>query len=339
MTATTSNAGYGDLSVFVSKVFLERFLPSILLTRFVEKDSIPANSSRTWKKQRLERIAPLSGYDSPSVKAVVEGTVPSETVPTLTTITTSLSQYGNVMRVSDVVDLVHETNVFSEYIKLNGENMKETIERVYYAGVVNGTQSLLALDSAGTTTGSRASVAGTINAPLLDKAIKTLQLANVPFMFKGAIGASTGFNTSGILPAYMGIVESNVLTDLAKIPGFIPVNQYPSGKAEADEVGSYRHIRFFLSNLAPVVAGAGAAASGTVATGGNNDVFQVLVFGDPAITAVDIAKSMVTKVIPPGTADSANPIGQWGSVSWKAMCNSVITNDTGVVRLELAASA
>ena len=339
MTATTSNAGFGDLYSFISKAFLERYLPALLLQQHVEKDSIPANSSRTWKKQRLERIAPISGYDNPLVKAVVEGTVPTETVPTLTTISTTLSQYGNVMRVSDVVDLVHETSVFSEYIRLNGENMKETIERVYYAGIVNGTQSLLASDSAGTTTGSRTSVAGTINAPLLDKAIKTLQLANVPFVFKSAIGASTGFNTSGILPAYMAIVESNVLTDLSKIPGFIPVNQYPSGKSEMYEVGSYRHIRFFLSNLAPVVAGGGASASGTVATGGNNDVFQVLLFGSPAITVVDISKSMVTKVINPGTADSANPIGQWGSVAWKAMCNSVITNDTGVIRLEVAASA
>lgn len=339
MTATTSNSGFGDLSSFVSKAFLVRYLPAVFLQNYVEKETIPANSSRTWKKQRLENITPISGYDQPNQKAVVEGVVPTETVPTLTTITTTLSQYGNVMRVSDVVDLVHETSVFSEYIKLNGENMKNTIERVYYAGIVNGTQSLLASDSAGTTTGSRTSVAGTINAPLLDKAIKTLQLNNVPFMFESAIGASTGFNTSGILPAYMAIVESNVLTDLAKIPGFIPVNQYPSGKAEANEVGSYRHIRFFLSNLAPVVAGGGASASGTVATGGNNDVFQVLVFGKPAITVVDIASSMVTKVINPGTADSANPIGQWGSVAWKAMCNSVITNDNGIIRLEVAASA
>lgn len=340
MPQTTSNAGFSDLSAFVRKAFLERYLPALILPKYVMKESIPSNSSRVWKAQRLERIAPISGADQATVKAVVEGVTPSETATTLTTITTSLTQYGNLISLTDVVDLVHETKVFSEYIKLNGENMKETIERVYYAGIVGGTQSLLALDSAGSVTGSRSSVAGTINAPLLDKAIKTLQVANVPFLFRQGLNASTGFNTSGVLPAYMGIIESNVMNDLAKIPGFIPVNQYPSGKAEEYEVGSYRHIRFFLSNLAPVVINAGAAVSGTVSTGGSfNDVFQVIVWGDAAITAVDISKSMQTYVINPGTASAADPLAQRGYVSWKAMCASVINNDKGVVRLEVAASA
>lgn len=339
MTSTTSTSGLGDLSSFISKAFLERYRPALLLDRYCEKDTIPTRSSRTWKKQRVENLAPITGYDNPSLKAVVEGVVPTETVPTVTTYQTSMNQYGNYMRVSDVVDLVHETAIFAEYTKLNNENMQQTVERVNYAGIVSGTNSYLAADSAGTTTGSRTSVAGTINAPLLDLAIRKLQTGNAPFVFSKPIGASTGFNTTGILPAYCGIVESNVLNDLVKIPGFIPVNQYPSGSPEPNEVGSYRHIRFFLSNLAPVVAGAGAAASGTVATGGNNDVFQVLIFGKPAITLIDIASSMQVKVINPGTADSANPIGQWGSIGWKAMLGSIITNDAGIVRVEVAATA
>ena len=338
MTFTTSNAGGADLSSFVSKAFLERYRPALLLDRYCAKDTIPTRSSSTWKKQRVENLAPITGYDQPTTKAVVEGVVPTETIPTITNYSIKMNQYGSYTRVSDVIDLTHETQVFGEFAKLNNENMQNTIERVNYAGIVAGTNSYLALDAAGNTTGSRASIAGTINAPILDTIIKKLQVGNAPFMFQKAIGASTGFNTTGILPAYIGIVESNVLKDLSQVPGFVAVNLYPSGTAEKDEVGAYRHIRFFLSNLAPVLAGVGAAPSGTVSTAGANDVFQVLVFGKPAVTLVDIASSMQVKVINPGTADSGTPLGQWGSIGWKAMLASIITNDAGIVRLECAAT-
>jgi N4-gp56 family major capsid protein len=80
--------------------------------------------------------------------------------------------------------------------------------------------------------------------------------------------------------------------------------------------------------------------SGTYSTTGtNNDVFINMIFGADAYAVVDLADSAQTFYIPPSQVDHSNPLGLFGSISWKAMAGSIILNDAWLIRQECAASA
>lgn len=343
--ATTGTSGYGDLSSFVQKAMLARAEAERPLSAKAKKYSLPTKSSRTTKWQRLERIAPSQGPDSGSYsypatsRGLVEGVVPSDTVPTLTTISAQVQQYGLVMRVSDQLDALHETDLFKEYIKLMSENQKDTAERVIWAGILSGTQVGYATDSIGTLgAGGRATVAGKINSVALDKVIRTLDRADAKPMF-GAMKAGSSINTEGLLESYMAVCAPVVSYDLYKMAEFVPANRY-SQSAMPGEIGSYKKIRFFESTLSEAALSAGSATGANTifqsTNTSNNDVYPVLIFGADAFGSVDLASSLQTFVIT--DADHSNPLAQYKTAGYKFMSVSTILNDYWIYRLEVAVS-
>ena len=54
---------------------------------------------------------------------------------------------------------------------------------------------------------------------------------------------------------------------------------------------------------------------------------------------MDLASSAQTYYISAAQVDHSNPVGQFASISWKAMVTSLILNDAWLVRQECAASA
>lgn len=336
--ATTSN--YSPLSVFVDKVALERAKPLLCISKFGKKVNLPTKSSKTIKFSRYERIAPTTGKDPASVKAVVEGTVPSDVNPTRTDYTAVVAQYGNVSRISDQATWTNETDVNKEVIDVNSENMVQTIERVYWAGIVGGTSVFRLTDSVGGISGAaRVNVAGKINAVALDKAVRLLQ-RNDAKTLKEQLDPSSKIGTQGIRAAYIAVIHPDVKYDLEQVPGFIPVAQYPAGQYIDGEVGSYKEIRFVQSTLAQIFPDSGAAAGGVLmsTTGTNADVYAVMIMGKDAYAVIDLASSSQSFYIPNTEVDHSNPIGNYSSIGWKAMCTSLILNDNWILRFECAAS-
>lgn len=341
----TGTSGYGDLSSFVQKVLLERAIAERPLSAQAKKYQLPTKSSRTTKWQRLERVPPSQGPDSgsysypASARGLIEGVVPSTVVPTLTTISAQVQQYGMVMQLSDQLDSLHETPLFQETLKLMSENQKDTYERVTWAGIIAGTQVGYATDSIGTLgAGGRNTVAGKINSVALDKVIRTLDRADAKPMF-GAMKAGGSINTEGLLESYMAVCPPVVSYDLYKMAEFVPANRY-SGSALPGEIGAYKKIRFFESTLSEAALSAGSATGANTifqsTNTSNNDVYPLVIFGKDAFGNVDLASSMETFVVT--GADSANPLAQWKTAGYKFMAVSQILNDYWIYRLEVAVS-
>lgn len=337
--AANTTANHANLGVFVNRTCLAVAQPQILTSRFGRQESLPSKNSNVVKFRRYERLSPTSGLVPGTIKSVAEGVVPGDVNPTSTDVTVTLAQYGNISRLTDVVGFTSFEDANGEYIKRNAENMAQTIERVYWAGISAGTNVLYASDSIGGTSTPRSAVAGKINGPLLDKAIRTLRKADTKVLNK-QLNPSGNIGTQGIRAGFVAFITPEIKYDLEQnVAGYMDVSKYPAGGAQEGEVGAYKEIRFFESTLASSFAAVGASLGSGFAGVGNNDVHLCLIFGAEAYATVKLAEASQSYYIPATQTDHSNPLGQFSSIGWKAFCASKILNDNWIIRLEVGVSA
>jgi N4-gp56 family major capsid protein len=341
MAGPGTSTTYAPLGVFVDRIALEVAKPLLTISKFGLQKKIPQKNSKTIKFRRYEKMSPTSGATPGTIKALQDGVVPSTVNPTPTDLTATLYQYGNLSQISDQAIWVNETDVDSEVVKRNAENMVETLERVYWGGIIGGSTVQRLTDDIGSISGAaRTDVAGRINARALDKAIRTLQ-SNLARPITTDITASTKIGTQGVRSGYVAVIHPHVKYDLELIPGYIPKAQYGTMEGTFDgEVGSYKEIRFVVSTLAQIFPDGGANVAGTMSTGTTkSDVYINMIFGKEAYAVVELASSSQTYYTSAAQVDHSNPLGQFASIGWKAMAASVILNDAWLLRQEVVASA
>lgn len=340
--AVSTTTNIAPLSSYIETTGLAVAKPKLLHSKFGKKITIPQKHSKTLKLRRFEKIAPTTGASAASAKLLVEGIVPTESNPTVTDYTLTLSQYGNLMRWTEQNAWVNEVSVDTEFMKRNSENMAEVLDQINRDGILTGTQFGRLTDSIGTIgAGARTTVTGLINGPALDKATTVLEALDAEY-FTGGVKASGNIGTSAVRPGYVCIIHPHVKLDAQKIPGYKSTSDYGSQEGLLDgEVGAYNNIRFVMSTRAKIFQDTGGTPSGTRSTGSSlNDVYPCLIIAKDAYVSVDLASSASVHYQPHTQIDSgANSLGQVASLGWTAMAGSIITNDSWIYRLEVAASS
>ena len=339
--AVTTSSTLSALTQYIQRKGLAVADPNLVIGEYGLKNSIPQKNSKTMAFRRYERISPTTGKDASTIKSLVEGTIPTDTQPTITTVTLTLSQYGNLFRVSDQAEWINEVSVDTELMARNSENMAQTIETVYRDGIMAGSAFGRLTDSIGTIgAGARTTVAGKINAVALDKVARILKGADAKF-YTEQVDATTKIATQAVRKSYIAVTHPDVEFDLESVPDYVPAANYSSNSGLLKgEVGSYRNIRFVTSTLSKIFPDSGASVAGTKSTSASlSDVYATLIFGKEAYTVVDLASAANIFYTPASSQDHANPLGQWFSLGWKAMCGSVILNDAWIYRLETVATA
>ena len=339
--ATTSN--YANIASYVSRKGLEVAKPNLIYNAYGEQYSIPQKSSKTIKFRRYERFSPTTGRDNASVRILVEGTVPSDSIATVTDLSLTLSQYGFLTRWSEVAEWTTEVSVDQNLMDRNSQNMAETVDCVTRDAIQAGTTVFRLTDAVGGVSGAaRANVAARINAAALDKAIRSLEQGDAKY-FKEMVSASTKIGTSGVRPSYVMHIHPDVKYDLEQVPGFKAVPDY-GGYSDImlGEVGNYKNIRFVMSTFAKVFSDSGVAVGSTgckSTSAVNIDVYSCTLVGKNAYGVVNLASAAEIKYTPHTAVDHSNPLGQWASLGWKAMCGALILNDNWILRFECGASA
>ena len=127
---------YGDISeetgVYLNKPFLDRALPVMYTAQFAQTLHMPKNASQRLKARRYN---PLSAEP----KKLVEGVTPRADNVSTTDVYFNLEQFGNVLRLTDVVADTHEDPVLQQYTELLGEQAGEMMERIRIAKLLAGT--------------------------------------------------------------------------------------------------------------------------------------------------------------------------------------------------------
>lgn len=300
---TTQPSLSPTMQTYYDKKLLARLLPELFHMKWAQKRPIPKNGGKTIN---FRRFSPLAHATTP----LTEGVTPAGKSLTITETTATVSQYGDFVEISDVLDMTAIDPVLDETADLLGEQSAQTLDVISRDILAAGTTVQYANGKL-----SRATIAVTDVLTVLEirKAKRTLKRNNV----KPIDGTN-----------YLSIVEPGTTFDLQSDPKWEDASKY-AGSAQlfSGEIGRIHGVRFVETSLAKIFTGAGATGA---------DVAGTLVFGKDAYGMVDIASSGAVKNIikPHGSGGTTDPLDQRATSGWKALFTVKIIEQLAIVRIE-----
>lgn len=327
---------YGDISPrtasYAAKKLLERGMYLLITERFAQVKPLPARSSRTIKFRRYLEL------DTTPVP-LAEGVTPPGKKLTYEDIQATVEQYGDWMELTDVIMDTHEDPVLNEMMSLLGEQAPEILEKVRIEVLKGGTNVYYA----GTGNTSRVEVDASITVAELRQIVRDFRDNKAKF-YTSIVKASTGIATEPVGPSFFALCHTDLDHDLRSLntggdEPFVPVEKYSDSMAAIPgELGKIENIRFVGTPLMTPWLGEGATGSSFQATGGDYDVFPIVIMAPNSWAVVPLkGKTAITpKVLNPGVPRGGDPLGQIGSVGWKTWSTGVILQDLWIARYEVA---
>lgn len=291
--------------IFYEKALLRRLTPELVYARYGQKKSAPRNEGTTVNFRRFNAIAPKT-------TALTEGVTPNGSALSMTTVTATVNQYGDFVRISDLLDMTGIDPVITEMAQVLGESAGLTVDTVVRDVVLAGTNVQYA---GGRAARGEVQAGDVLTADEIRKAVRTLRKNNV----KPIEG---GF--------YIGIVDPETAYDLMEDPLWQDVSKYNGGQAiMAGEIGKLCGVRFVESSNNATVT------DGTVA------LHQTMIIGADAYGVVDIAGTSAPQMIIKGveSGGTSDPLNQRSTIGWKALFTAVRLQELAMVRIEHAVSA
>lgn len=326
-----SGSNYGDISprtaAYASKDMLTRGQPYLVLEKFGQSKPLPANNSKVIKFRRYTAL------DNTPV-ALTEGVTPAGKTLSYTDVTATLIQYGDLVRITDVIMDTHEDPVLKEATELLGEQAAQLVETMRFGVLKAGTNVLFANGAL------RSAVNTVVTVALQRRAVRTLKRQNARFITK-IIRSTVAFQTENVAPGYVALIHPDCETDVRNMAGFTAAEKYGSITPWENELGKVEDVRYVSSTIFTPFPNAGATAGAMLSTGGTlADVYPILYLGADAYGCVALKGmyAITPMVVNPKPSDS-DPLAQRGSVSWKTMQTAVILNDAFMLRAEVAATA
>lgn len=318
-----------------AKRLLERGQALMVTERFGYSDPQPMNATRTRKWRRYNSL-------SPAVAPLSEGITPAGQKLSYNDVTANLEQYGDFVRISDVIKDTHEDPILSEATDVIGEQAAETVELLRIEVLKGGSNVFYANGVDG-----RTNVA---SKPLLADVRKIVRAfrRNRARMISQIVPATAKIATEPVAPAYFCMCHTDLDSDIRGMAGFVPIEKYSdSTKAMDGEVGKVENVRFILTPLFEPWLADGASGT-TLLSGGvavssaaAADVYPMIFVARNAYAIVPLqgAKAVHIMVKNPGTPSGDDPLAQRGFVSWKAWQAAAILQELWIARLEAGATA
>ncbi len=294
---------------FYEKALLQRLTPELVYARFGQKKSAPRNEGSTVNFRRFNSVAAKT---SP----LTEGVTPDGSALTVTAVNAAVKQYGDFVRISDMLDLTGIDPVITEMAQVLGESAGLAVDTVVRDVVLGGTSVQYANGRAS----RKAVVAGdNLTSAEIRKAVRTLRKNH-------AKPIDGGF--------YIGIVDPDTAYDLMSDTLWQDVSKYNGGQQiMKGEIGKLCGVRFVETGNGKTVTN--GADSGAI------DLHQTMIVGADAYGVVDIAGTSKPQIIIKSTESggTADPLNQRSTVGWKALFAAVRLQELAMVRIEHAVTA
>lgn len=324
MDTTTRNQIPAEVNAFYDRTLLERAMPLLLHLRWAQVRDIPKGAGTDTIKFR--RYGNLSAATTP----LTEGVTPSGSQLSVTDITAVVKKYGDYVTVSDVLTYESEDAVLMEAAEILGDQAADTLDQLCRDILAAGTG--VVYSGSGNTATADVAAGDVITLANLDSVIATLKANNAKKVTR-QINASTGYNTSPIKAAFIGIfhpvIAIKVRTLAVAASMWTPVEKYASqvGVMEG-EIGTYDEIRIVETNNAKIKTGAGT---------GNIDVYCSLIFGANAYGISRISGEALRNIVKPlGSGGTDDPLEQRATSGWKGTFVAKILNENFIQRVESA---
>ena len=280
-TNTTLDSGLSvENKTHYDMTLIDEAGPNLIHDQFGQKRPIPKNGG---KMIEFRKFAPLTKALTP----LTEGVTPQGKQLDVTTITAEVSQYGDFITMSDMLELTAIDNVVVEALSLLGRQGGATMDTVVRNVLHTGTNVMycpkVAADGSETEVSSRSALDNTckLTVKQIQKAVAKLRAQNAPT----------------IQGKYIAIIHPYAAYDLMRDPEWIDAHKYatPENLYEG-EIGEIGGVRFVQTTEAKIY---------------ENGVFGTLVFGEGAYGVTEITGGgLQTIVKQKGSAGTADPLDQ-----------------------------
>jgi N4-gp56 family major capsid protein len=250
-------------------------------------------------------------------------------------VSVTLSQYGDVVGITDVVADLAEDPVLKQATELTGEQAGETIEALMWGIIRAGTNVFYA-------NGTVRTAVNTVITLNKQRAITRLLKAERAKKVTKMLSSSVKYGTEPVDAAFIAFAHTDLEADIRDLPGFTPTEKYGSMQALPYEIGKVEDVRYLLTPVLSSLPDAGGAKGAMVSTTGTSaDVYPVVYIGKDAYGHVALKgkEAVDIKVRNVGTVDSVDTLGQKGHVGWKAYWKGFIANEMWMARLEVGVTA
>lgn len=322
MADTTRTQITEEVGNFYDRVLLEKAVPAFVHNRFAQVRDLPRNAGTV--DIRFRRYGLLTAQTT----ALSEGVTPAGKQLSITDVNATVLQYGDYVTLTDVVQFSTIDPILTETADILGEQVGDSLDQL--ARDVMAATTTKQYASTATQT-SDITAAMKLTRAEVKEAVRTLQ-SNKAKPVSSMINASTGYNTTPINRAYIGIISEDTLYDLDDASGWIPVEKY-SNKSDVmpDEVGSLAGVRFIMTTNAKVRTGEG---------NGGVDVHSTLILGMHAVAQTRISGEALRNIVKPlGSAGTADPLDQRSTSGWKLTYVCTILNDAFILDLQHGVTA
>lgn len=319
-----SFTAYGDISpstaAYLSKDFLKRGIPYLVLEKFGQSTTLPERATRIVK---FRRYNPLPNTPN----QLIEGVTPAGQKLSVTEVTLELQQYGSWVPITDVVLDTHEDPVLQQANMVLSEQAAQMVEKVRYGALKASTNVFY---PGGVS--ALASVAGTLDLTMQRRVTRSIKRMNGRPITK-VVRSTPSYQTENVAPAYIAIVHPDLEPAIRSISGFTPAERYGAITPFENEIGKAEDVRYLTSTLLEPTLGAGSATgAGTswLSVGGAaNDVYPILFLASDAYGLVALKGKFAVDILVanPKPVAGTDPMAQQGSVAWKSMQGAVILND------------
>ena len=285
-TQTTGSEGLSaEMKTFYDMTLIDEAAANLVHDQFGQKRPIPANGGKVIE---FRKFAALDKALTP----LTEGVTPAGKRMEVSTVSAEVSQYGDFITQSDMLELTALDNTILEATKLLGRQAGVTLDTVVrnilHAGT-NVTYCPKVVDGVETPVTSRSALGEgcQLTVDVVQQVVAKLRAQNAPT----------------INGKYVAIIHPYVAYDLMRDPEWVSAHKYadPSNLYEG-EIGEIAGVRFVQTTEAKVYAGG---------------IFGTLFLGDGAYGVTELTGGgLQTIVKQKGSAGSADPLDQRSSVGY-----------------------
>lgn len=283
MAADTTATLTGEMMTYLERKFLER---SVQQNIHAEGGKVKKHSTNNGKTVTFNRYSPLVA----ATTALTEATNPSESNLTGATVSATIAEYGNFVKVSSLLYGTSIDRTAKEKTEVLSQNAAETIDTLVRNELYTGATVQFA---AGRAALSAVTSADTLTVSEVRKAVRTLKKNNaIPYSdgyFLGKLGPDTAFD----------IMSDSV---------WINAHTYKDGEAlYKGEIGKLHRVRFL------------ECSSNQKSESSTVTVYSNFFHGQEAFGTVALDGSNYgLKIKQPTSADTSNPLDMFMTIGWKA---------------------
>ena len=315
--ATTGNNLSAEMKTFYDMTLIDEAGPNLVYDQFGQKRPIPKGKGKTIEFRKFSNLPKAT-------TAITEGVTPDGGSLDVSTITSTVSQYGYYIVQSDILELTAIDNTIVEATKLLGKQAGVTIDTIVRNILMAGTNVNYASKWSGSTETEVTSRSGldltaTLKVDTIQKVVAKLRANNAPT----------------INGDYVGIIHPYVAYDLMRDPEWIDAHKYAvPDNLYTGEIGKIGGVRFVQSTEAKIWRDSTCPAQ-TGATPAYYAVFGCLFLGEGAYGVTEITGGGLETIIKQkGSAGTGDPLDQRSSIGWKATKTAEILVPNYMVRVE-----